>query len=55
MKPKEVAALLDELHRIETEVRQVKVPLSFTDQLYHLREHIDMVRREVAVPPALKD
>jgi len=51
----DVAALLDELHRIETEVRQVKVPLSFTDQLYHLREHIDMVRREVAVPPALKD
>jgi len=51
----DVATLLDELNRIETEVRQVKVPLSFTDQLYHLREHIDMVRREVAVPPALKD
>jgi len=51
----DVATLLDELNRIETEVRQVKVPLSFTDQLFQLREHIDMVRRGVAVPPALKD
>jgi hypothetical protein len=37
-----------ELDRIEQEVRQVKVPLSFTDQLYHLRQHIDLVRRQVA-------
>jgi hypothetical protein len=51
----DITMLLDELDRIETEVRQIKVPLSFTDQLYHLREHIDMVRREVAGPPASND
>ena len=37
-----------ELDRIESEVRQIKVPLSFTDQLYHLREHIDLVRRQTS-------
>jgi hypothetical protein len=37
-----------ELDRIEAEVRQVKVPLSFTDQLYHLRQHIELVRSQVA-------
>jgi len=35
------------LDRIESEVQRVKVPLSFTDQLYHLRQHIDLVRRRV--------
>lgn len=42
-----------ELDRIESEVRRVKVPLSFTDQLYHLRQHIDLVRRQTldANPP----
>ncbi|MCB1772394.1 MAG: ABC transporter substrate-binding protein [Gammaproteobacteria bacterium] len=39
------AWLAKELDRIEGEVRRVKVPSSFTDQLYHLREHIDLVRR----------
>jgi len=28
-------------------VQQINVPLSFTDQLYHLRQHIDLVRREI--------
>jgi len=41
-----------ELDRIESEVQQVKVPLSFTDQLYHLRQHIDLVRRKVGGRPA---
>jgi hypothetical protein len=51
----DIPALLKELDRIETEVRHVKVPLSFTDQLYHLREHIELVRREVTMmPPVLK-
>lgn len=36
----------DELARIESEVQRVKVPLSFTDQLYNLRQHIDLVRRQ---------
>ncbi len=39
--------LLATLDRIEREVREVKVPLAFSDQLYHLRLHIDFVRREV--------
>lgn len=37
-----------ELDRIEAEVQQVNVPLSFTDQLYHLREHIELVRRQLS-------
>ncbi|MCB1801124.1 MAG: TAXI family TRAP transporter solute-binding subunit [Gammaproteobacteria bacterium] len=39
------AHVFAELDRIESEVQRVKVPLSFTDQLYHLRQHIDLVRR----------
>lgn len=35
-----------ELDRIEAEVQRVDVPLSFTDRLYHLRQHIELVRRE---------
>ncbi len=44
---RDVAWVHKELARIETEVQQIKVPLSFTDQLYHLRQHIDLVRREL--------
>jgi hypothetical protein len=40
------ARVVDELDRIEGEVQRVNVPLSFTDQLYDLRQHIDLVRRE---------
>ncbi len=47
---RDVAWVSRELTRIETEVQQVKVPLSFTDQLYHLRQHIDLVRREILDP-----
>ena len=36
-----------ELDRIESEVQRVKVPLSFTGQLYDLRQHIDLVRRDM--------
>ena len=35
-----------ELDRIEAEVRLVKVPLSFTDQLFNLRQHIELLRRQ---------
>jgi len=48
---RDVAWVHEELDRIELEVQQVKVPLSFTDQLYHLREHIDLVRRELLSRP----
>ena len=41
------AQALAELDRIERDVRQVQVPLSFAGQLYHLRQHIDWVRRTI--------
>ena len=44
---RDLAWVHGELDRIETEVQRIKVPLSFTDQLYHLRQHIDLVRRQL--------
>jgi hypothetical protein len=45
----------DELNRelddIEQKVEQVSVPLSYADELYALRSHIDMVRRKLAGGP----
>lgn len=41
---KSMAALLQKLDDLEKEVREVKVPLSFSYQLYHLRLHINFVR-----------
>lgn len=41
----EGASVVEELDRIEAEVQRVDVPLSFTDQLYELRQHIELVRR----------
>ena len=36
--------LAGELDEIEARVGQVTVPLSYADELYALRSHIDMVR-----------
>ena len=41
------AELLAELADIEAHVAQVTVPLSYADELYSLRSHIDMVRQKV--------
>jgi hypothetical protein len=41
----DTAWLAAELDRIDGEVQRIKVPSSFTDQLYHLRQHVDLVRR----------
>ena len=41
------AALLAELDDIETRVAQVQVPLSYTDELYALKSHIQFVRRRL--------
>ncbi|ETW98010.1 MAG: C4-dicarboxylate ABC transporter substrate-binding protein [Candidatus Entotheonella factor] len=38
---------LRELDRIEDEVIKVSVPLSYADQLYNLRMHIELVREQV--------
>jgi hypothetical protein len=37
-----------EIERIEDAVSHIQFPLSFTDQLYILRSHIDIVRRKLA-------
>ena len=39
--------LRDDLDRMEGEVRQVAVPPSYRDDLYHLRVHIDLLRTKV--------
>ena len=38
---------LDELERIDSGVRRIRVPLAFSDQFYDLRGHIDLVRRRL--------
>ncbi|MGB5453289.1 MAG: hypothetical protein WBN00_14450, partial [Sedimenticolaceae bacterium] len=43
-----LAEIHEQLDRLELEVQHVKVPLSFTNQLYHLRQHIDLVRNRIA-------
>jgi TRAP-type uncharacterized transport system substrate-binding protein len=41
------AALLIELDQIENRVAQIQVPLSYTDELYALKSHIQFVRRRL--------
>jgi TRAP transporter TAXI family solute receptor len=40
-------ALIEELDRIESRVSAVQVPLSYADELYALKSHIQLVRRRV--------
>lgn len=46
------AELLRELDAIDTRVEQVAVPLSYADELYSLRSHIQMVRQRLQTPEA---
>jgi TRAP-type uncharacterized transport system substrate-binding protein len=48
------AELLAELDTIERHVGQIVVPLSYADELYALRSHLDLVRRRLldGTPPA---
>lgn len=39
--------LLIDVQRLEGEVKQVETPLSYADELYHLRSHIDLVRERI--------
>ncbi len=39
--------LLDALNRLESRVEKVTVPLSYADELYSLRNHIEMVRQKI--------
>ena len=45
--PEECAELLTRLERIEDEIRGLRVPLAYADAYYHLRLHLDLVRRNV--------
>jgi len=37
------------VERIEEAVSHIRIPLTFSDQLYNLRSHIDIVRRKITV------
>ena len=39
--------LIEAIQRLDDEVKQVETPLSYTDELYRLREHIDMVDKRI--------
>jgi hypothetical protein len=41
------AAQLQKLTEIEEKVNQISIPLSFADELYRLRSHIDFVRQRI--------
>jgi TRAP transporter TAXI family solute receptor len=43
----ELAELLQRLNAIEEDVRKVRVPLSYSDELYNLRLHIGMLRNRL--------
>ena len=40
--------LAAEAQRLEDEVKQVDTPLSYADELYHLRGHIELVQARIA-------
>jgi hypothetical protein len=42
---KNSAQVQNELQRIEDAVSHIHVPLAFSDQVYNLRSHIEIVRR----------
>jgi uncharacterized protein len=47
----DMPALLDEMARIESNVRMIRVPSYYSDQLYELRLHVDFVRQRLATRP----
>ena len=51
----EMAAYQAEIERIDAGVRRIRYPLNFSDQFYHLRVHIDLVRQRLfPKTPALR-
>jgi hypothetical protein len=46
--PRDLAAKHAALDRIDAAVSRVRIPLPFSDQIYDLRSHIDLVRRRLA-------
>ncbi len=51
-KPGTRAELLQELGALEARVGRIRVPLSYADELYALRNHIHLVRRKLPRPAA---
>jgi hypothetical protein len=49
----EVAQRLAELDRIDATVNTLVIPLGFANQLYDLRQHIEVVRRRLSSDYAL--
>ncbi len=47
----DAGALQAEFERIDSHVRRIRVPLYYSDKLYDLRGHIDLVRQRLAVRP----
>ena len=45
--PDSAPSLVDELNKLETRVGKITVPLSYADELYALRNHIELVRRRL--------
>jgi TRAP-type uncharacterized transport system substrate-binding protein len=50
----DLAAHQAELERIDGAVRRIRVPLYFSNQLYDLRGHIDLVRQRLTTRPGLQ-
>ncbi|MGP1679111.1 MAG: TAXI family TRAP transporter solute-binding subunit [Burkholderiales bacterium] len=44
------SGLLDELDKLEAKAQNVSVPLSYADELYDLRSHIQLVRERLSSP-----
>jgi TRAP transporter TAXI family solute receptor len=44
------ADLLESLEKLDSRVSSVRVPLSYADELYALRQHIDLVRARLRTP-----
>ena len=42
------AELLDELNKLDAKAQHVTVPLSYADELYALRSHIQLVRERLS-------
>jgi TRAP transporter TAXI family solute receptor len=55
MTPEERRELLARLEKVEGSVREIQVPLSFADSLYHLKGHIQFVRRLIGGVPGGSD
>jgi TRAP-type uncharacterized transport system substrate-binding protein len=47
----DLAAYQAEIDRIDTGVRRIRYPLNFSDQFYHLRLHINLVRKRLFQKP----